>query len=64
MIMNDIEKMIGLLRYAADCIYLVEKHRNDPTCNNCGAPKECMFRPEWGEHVRINCPHWKRGEEK
>lgn len=29
-------------------------------CNDCHNPK-CEWKPELGDDVRINCPHW-RGE--
>lgn len=28
-------------------------------CNNCGARRNCKYVPEWGGHLRFNCPLWK-----
>lgn len=32
-------------------------------CNTCGISKTCQYKPNWGQMVRFNCPHYqKRGE--
>ena len=28
-------------------------------CNSCGN-KSCEWRPEWGEPLRWNCPHYEQ----
>lgn len=37
-----------------------------PNCNNCGGnrPNGCMFAPQPGKHVRINCYEWRPKREE
>ena len=35
---------------------------NLPDCNTCQIKKDCEYLPQWGESVRINCPHFVGGE--
>lgn len=57
-----------LTKILQEIIYSVEfreKMKNVHNCNDCGAPKGCLYRPAWGQPVIWNCPHWKEkgGEE-
>ena len=59
----DNTEFARLLRYAADCINYCERIQKLPDCNNCYySTRKCMYLPEWGADVRINCPHWKEEE--
>lgn len=51
------------LRYLANCIAFMDEIKALPTCNDCAGAKEgCEYVPEWGEHVRYNCPLWREKE--
>jgi hypothetical protein len=41
-----------------------EQVGNLPNCNDCGAAKTCEYIPEPGDWTRINCPLWRKKEEK
>lgn len=41
---------------------LSEQVMNLPDCNDCGA-ESCEYKPQPGQHVRINCPLWRAKEE-
>lgn len=28
-------------------------------CYSCIRGESCQWAPKWGEHIRVNCPHWK-----
>lgn len=51
--------IIVALNYIIESVRFREKMRDTHNCNDCGAPKGCMYRPAWGQPVRWNCPHWK-----
>ena len=36
---------------------------NLPNCNDCGV-KGCEYKPQPGEHCRINCPLWRAAEKE
>lgn len=50
--------------YCRDCstrsahLYLLDL----PNCNDCGV-KGCEYKPQPGEHCRINCPLWRAIDE-
>lgn len=36
-----------------------EKFVSLPDCNECGALKNCIYKPKVGDPVRNNCPLWR-----
>lgn len=63
LISSQVAQVAGILRYIADSVEFREEMKHVHTCNDCGQPLGCMYRPEWGHPVRWNCPHWKEGAE-
>lgn len=45
----------------------IKKHADQvaglPNCNDCGV-HDCEYKPQPGEHARINCPLWRPMEAK
>ena len=40
----------------------LKKINSMPGCNDCGCFRDCQYRPQPGEMVRINCPLWQPRE--
>ena len=58
--MNRVSSDIKMyLHHIITALEFYDRMASIPTCNNCGAPKCCQYRPAWGQPVRWNCPHWK-----
>ena len=55
---QDAVDFARMLRYVADCVSYYQRVSSYNDCNNCGR-KECEYKPEWGEQVRIHCPLWE-----
>ena len=51
--------LMAMLQYIIRSIEFRNSMDHIHNCNDCGAPKGCMYRPAWGQLVRWNCPHWK-----
>ena len=41
---------------AIDCMQLVVRYAEYGDCNTCTISRECQYRPQFGDPVRINCP--------
>lgn len=54
-IRKTLYELLDLLNYA-------DRIASLPDCNDCGAKRTCMYCPEIGQQVRINCPLWKPKE--
>ena len=57
----DPRPIIAALQYIIESVKLRQSFDMQGNCNNCGN-KTCEFMPEWGEPVRINCPHYINGK--
>jgi len=57
MVRKEIELIGTVLTYARLGLKNAQMHN----CNDC-TKKDCEFKPDWGDDVRINCPLWE-GEE-
>lgn len=57
---QDREYLIRLIISICDYARLGYEVSTYNNCNNC-ADKKCIYKPEWGKHVRWNCPLWKEG---
>lgn len=58
------DELADTLWYLSQCVRLAESIKTQPCCGSCGKSKTCEYRPDWGEHTRINCPLWvKEGEQ-
>lgn len=53
------DKLRKTLLYLADVLVTVDTMKQTPNCNDCGVKRECPYAPEWGAHVRYNCPLWR-----
>ena len=56
---SDAEDFARLLIHAGECIMYFHNVSSYDDCNNCGK-KDCKYKPEPGQMVRINCPLWER----
>ena len=54
----DAEDFARMLIYVAECIRYTQNVQSYNNCNNCGK-KNCEYKPDWGDQVRINCPLWE-----
>ena len=59
---SDAKQLAQRLSFAADCINYYLRMTKLHDCNDCGA-YGCAYKPEWGEDVRVNCPHWEPEED-
>ncbi len=62
--MNDYDLAEAVSRIAQLVSYAARISRLH-SCNDCGHKgydehkrKKCLYLPDWGDDVRINCPHW------
>ena len=63
--MNEINQEVNAyLEHITRALEFYDRMSHMHNCNDCGAPKGCMYRPAWGQPVRWNCPHWKEQDKK
>ena len=58
--MSKIRKAIKALNNVIAHLEDYEKILKLNGCNTC-RNKNCLYRPKWGERVRINCPLYIKG---
>ena len=68
--MNDYDLAEAVSRVAQLVLYAARISRLH-NCSDCGHKgydehkhKKCMYLPDWGDDVRINCPHWVQEDEE
>ena len=59
---TTLDEVIASSGYLLDCLILLRRITNLPTCNECAKMKYCEYLPKLGESVRYNCPHFVGGE--
>ena len=59
---STLDEVIASSGYLLDCLILLRRITNLPTCNECAKTKYCEYCPKPGESVRYNCPHFVGGE--
>jgi len=61
--MSRIHDIIADLAHILDSLRVLDRIIESGSCNNCDN-KECLYKPDWGEQVRYNCPfHSKNGKQ-
>lgn len=54
---QDREDLIQLIISICDYARLGYNISTFPNCNTCKR-EDCEYKPDWGGHVRWNCPLW------
>lgn len=50
------KKIASDLKYVADCLGMLDDILSLPNCHDCADSDKCEYLPDWGDHVRFNCP--------
>ncbi len=58
--MSRLEDLISDISYVLDTLRAYQDIAETGCCNDCHK-KDCEYRPQWGEMVRYNCPHYEGG---
>lgn len=58
--MSRLEDLISDISYVLDTLRAYRDIAETGCCNTCYR-KDCEYRPQWGEMVRYNCPHYEGG---
>lgn len=58
--MSRLEDLISDISYALDTLRAYRDIAETGCCNDC-RKKDCEYRPQWGDMVRYNCPHYEGG---
>lgn len=60
---EDREDLIRLIYSILDYARFGYSTSTYNSCNNCKR-EDCEYKPDWGEHVRWNCPLWEDEDKK
>lgn len=58
--MSRLEDLISDISYVLDTLRAYRDIAKTGCCNTCYR-KDCEYRPQWGDMVRYNCPHYEGG---
>ena len=61
---DRLDKAIADMAYILDTLTAFNRIVESGDCNGCMSRMDCIYRPEWGELVRYNCPHYKRDDRR
>ena len=58
--MSRLDDVIVDVAYVLDTLRAYRNIVQAGCCNSCRR-KDCEYRPQWGDVVRYNCPHYEGG---
>lgn len=62
--MSRLDDAISDVAYILDTMIAYRNIIQKGNCHDCGERKDCEYLPQWGDQVRINCPLYKKEEDK